>query len=830
MRNDRNDFTEQKKMPGKLPPEYENTYENAYENTYENTYENMSSWDSLFEMAGSYAEMQEEEDTYYDSLTFSEDLPAEKSEPYRTPEEVLKSLFGYDSFRQGQKAVIEHILSGEDTFAVMPTGAGKSVCYQVPAILLPGITLVISPLISLMQDQVNALNEIGVSAAFINSSLSESVFIETVRMARAGAYKIIYVAPERLVTDGFISLARSVQISMITVDEAHCISQWGQDFRPSYMKIVEFIRLLPERPIVSAFTATATEKVREDIVCSLGLENPFSLVTGFNRENLFFQVEKPENKARYVYQYLKEHAGDSGIIYCATRKNVDNLFELLKNNGISVGRYHAGMQADERKKMQDDFVFDYTSVIVATNAFGMGIDKSNVRFVIHYNMPQSMENYYQEAGRAGRDGLPSRCILLFSAQDIIINRFLLEHKEMPEQDLIDRDTIRKRDESRLQIMEHYCYTTECLRNYILKYFGENPDRPCEDCGNCQKEFEIQDMTDAAKQLINCVFETKGRFGRNIILDTVLGKRTARLEEVGTTRYKTFGVLADMNRNLLIRLMDQMFAEEYFVLGDYRTVRLGNISRLKDSDVRILLQITDEDRRENAKEKKAKGASVLSSLGYKLFEKVRALRMEIARAEHLPPYIIFNDKTLMEMASLVPVSKEEMLDVPGVGEKKFQKYGKRFLVEIQAFTEEYPELLEDRNKTRAVSEPQIPIKKPSKSQKQVKQEFNLTPEEAREFKYADLYLAVEIRDELNRICTRDGIKKIPATKIVEYLRSENLIFEQERRGFHLSFPTEEGKRAGIQEFEKTSEKGNKYTVLQYPREIQEMIVRFYTKES
>ena len=346
---------------------------------------------------------------------------------YSTPEEALKSLFGYDSFRQGQEEIIDSILSFRDTFAVMPTGAGKSICYQIPALLLPGITLVISPLISLMQDQVKALNEAGVAAAFINSSLSDRAFSDTIYRAKRGLYKIIYAAPERLLTDGFMDLAKCVNITMVTVDEAHCISQWGQDFRPSYMKIAEFVKLLDHRPIISAFTATATENVRKDVVCALGLADPFIMVTGFNRENLFFQVEKPKNKDRYIMDYLSEHAGESGIIYCATRKNVDKLYELLKSKDISAAKYHAGMSAAERKQMQDDFVFDYSRIVIATNAFGMGIDKSNVRFVIHYNMPQSMENYYQEAGRAGRDGLDANCILLFSPQDIVINKFLLEH-------------------------------------------------------------------------------------------------------------------------------------------------------------------------------------------------------------------------------------------------------------------------------------------------------------------------------------------------------------------------------------------------------------------
>lgn len=612
------------------------------------------------------------------------------NDKYHTPEQALKILFGYDSFRAGQKSVIDSILAGRDAFAVMPTGAGKSVCYQIPAVLLPGITLVISPLISLMQDQVKALNEAGVSAAFINSSLSEKDYNETIRRARQGIYKIIYIAPERLVTEGFLALAKSVPISMVTVDEAHCISQWGQDFRPSYMKIVEFVKTLEKRPIISAFTATATETVREDIICTLGLQNPFTLVNGFDRENLFFQVDKPKNKEQYILKYISEHSGDSGIIYCATRKNVDNIYELLKGKGVSVGKYHAGMSAEERKKMQDDFVFDYTSIVVATNAFGMGIDKSNVRFVIHYNMPQSMENYYQEAGRAGRDGLDAKCILLFSPQDIVINRFLLDHKEMQDLDPADRETVRERDVRRLQVMERYCYTTECLRNYILKYFGENPEKPCQDCGNCLREFETLDMTEAAKKVINCVYEAKGRYGRQIIIDTVAGAKTARLEEIGTVHYKSYGVLAGTNKNLLRRLIEQLVLEGYLRVGDYQVLKLGDISGLKNPEASVFVKITDEDKQpeKTAKtKKKAKSVETLTSSGYKLFERLKKLRLEIAREESMPPYIIFSDKTLIDMAAKMPASKPEMLDVSGVGENKFAKYGERFLEVIEEYRRE-----------------------------------------------------------------------------------------------------------------------------------------------
>ena len=609
---------------------------------------------------------------------------------YKTPKEALKAVFGYDSFRQGQESVINAVLDGRDILAVMPTGAGKSLCYQVPAMLLSGITLVISPLISLMQDQVKALNEAGVDAAFINSSLSEKEMHDTFKNASKGQYKIIYVAPERLMSEGFVRLAKGVEISMITVDEAHCISQWGQDFRPSYMDIAEFVNVLDKRPIISAFTATATQNVREDIICSLGLTNPYFLVTGFDRENLFFQVDKPKSKDRFILDYLDRHKGESGIIYCATRKNVDSLYTLLKKRNISVAKYHAGISIEERKQMQDDFVFDYTSIVIATNAFGMGIDKSNVRFVIHYNMPSSMENYYQEAGRAGRDGLNSECILLFSPQDIIINRFLLEHKDFSDIDPTDAMTIRERDIKRLQIMEGYCYTTECLRNYILKYFGEDPKKPCDDCGNCLRQFETLDMTDEAKKIINCIYESRGRYGKNIIMDTVLGAKTARLEEIGASKYKSYGVLESSNKTLLRRLIEELLLEGYIQTGEYQVLKLGDISKLKLKDTKVLVKITDEDKATNRKlkpKKNIKGMDSLTSSGFKLFDKLKELRLEIAREEKMPPYIVFNDKTLIDMCAKMPTTKSDMLNVSGVGENKYGKYGERFIAVIKEYAKQ-----------------------------------------------------------------------------------------------------------------------------------------------
>ena len=496
------------------------------------------------------------------------------------PSSVLKTYFGYDSFRSGQEDIIQSILGGKDALAIMPTGAGKSICYQVPALLLPGITLVISPLISLMQDQVKSLNESGIHAAFINSSLTETQISKALNMASKGTYKIIYAAPERLESGGFLDFALNTSISMITVDEAHCISQWGQDFRPSYLKIVDFIDRLPKRPIVSAFTATATEEVKTDIECILKLREPSIVVTGFDRENLYYRVEhiSGKHKDAFVTDYIEKHRDESGIIYCATRKNVDTLYENLFKQSVAVTRYHAGIDNETRKKNQDDFIYDRTPIIVATNAFGMGIDKSNVRFVIHYNMPQSMENYYQEAGRAGRDGENSQCILLFSQQDVMINKFLLEKKEFEGSDAEDMELIRQRDAQRLRLMEGYCKSTTCLRQYILSYFGEKMSRPCDNCGNCHREYTTVDMTADAKWVINCLAETRGRYGQSIVTGTLLGANRARLREIRATEYKSYGVLSHRSEREVRLLIDQMLLEGYIIQteGEYSVLRMGDI--------------------------------------------------------------------------------------------------------------------------------------------------------------------------------------------------------------------------------------------------------------
>ena len=603
------------------------------------------------------------------------------------PTEVLKNYFGYDTFRPGQEKIIGAILSGRDALAIMPTGAGKSVCYQVPALMLPGITLVVSPLISLMQDQVKALNDAGVHAAFINSALTEGQIQKALSLAAQGVYKIIYVAPERLESWEFLDFATHTEISMVTVDEAHCISQWGQDFRPSYVKIVDFIRKLGRRPVVSAFTATATETVRDDILRTLQLANPKVVVTGFDRENLYYSVEHIRKKDDFILDYIEKHPADSGIIYCATRKNVDKLYEELFKRGVAVTRYHAGFGSTERKKNQEDFIYDRAPVIIATNAFGMGIDKSNVRFVIHYNMPQSMENYYQEAGRAGRDGEPAQCILLFSPQDMMINRFLLEQKNFSELTQEEARRIRRQDTKRLQTMEQYCRGTGCLRNYILQYFGEETEGPCENCGNCHREYTESDMTEEAKQVVKCVTETRGRYGIQIVVGALLGANRSRLRELGVTNYESYGSLKEKKEADLRALISQMVSEGYLrqTKEQYSVLKLGDTAPLMKEDARVMLRTWKAKEPEKKKKTaKVKSTDGLTSAGSELFEVLRKLRMEIARENGVPPYIVFNDKTLIDMCVKLPATEEEFLEVSGVGENKRKKYGRQFLEAIAEF--------------------------------------------------------------------------------------------------------------------------------------------------
>ncbi|MDE5858814.1 MAG: DNA helicase RecQ, partial [Oscillospiraceae bacterium] len=474
--------------------------------------------------------------------------------------QILLEYFGHTEFRSGQSDIIDNILSGRDVLGIMPTGAGKSICYQVPALMLEGITIVISPLISLMADQVGALVRSGINAAYINSSLTYPQYREVFRRAEAGRYKIIYVAPERLLTDEFLSLAAAVKISMITVDEAHCVSQWGQDFRPSYLKITEFISSLPYRPVVSAFTATATGDVRDDISNILRLNSPFTITTGFDRKNLYFGVLTPKDKFAELIKIINRNKGKSGIVYCITRKGVEEVSEKLCKAGILAARYHAGLSDDERRQSQDDFIFDRKQIIVATNAFGMGIDKSNVSYVVHYNMPKNLEEYYQEAGRAGRDGEPAECILLYSGKDVRTNRFLIENGNEGNPDLTDemREELKKRDLERLKAMTFYSTLNGCLREYILRYFGEQAPNYCGNCSCCCTNFETVDITVEAQKIVSCVYRVNntGRsYGRTMIADILNGSKREKVLTLGFDKLSTYGIMADMTQKRIVSIID-----------------------------------------------------------------------------------------------------------------------------------------------------------------------------------------------------------------------------------------------------------------------------------
>lgn len=610
-----------------------------------------------------------------------------------TKEEILKKYFGYDTFREGQETLIDSILEGKDTFGIIQTSGGKSLCYQIPALIFPGITLVISPLISLMRDQVAALNEAGVHAAFLNSSLTQNQYYKALDNMTRGQYKIVYVAPERLLTDSFLQAVRQVEISMLSVDEAHCISQWGQDFRPSYLKIIDFIERLPNRPVISAFTATATKLVRDDVISLLKLSNPTVLITGFDRKNLKFSVMHPRDRYQVTLDYVKDHIDECGIIYCLTRKLVEEVAEKLQSEGISVTRYHAGLGDAERRHNQDEFIYDQKQVMVATNAFGMGIDKSNVRYVIHYNMPKNIESYYQEAGRAGRDGLPSECILLYGGQDVVTNQFFIDRQQesADEMDAGTLEAVKERERERLRKMTFYCFTNECLREYILNYFGEKAPNYCGNCSNCLTQFEDVDIRDIAKNIIGCVKTSHQRYGIVMIIDTVHGSSNAKIQRCRMDENPYYGTLKEVPVHRLRQIINYLTLKEYLILtnDEYPILRLSDQSEeiLVQEEPLIMKVAKEREESKAKKEKKAKKKKLsgadLTEADEGLFEKLRALRMEIAKAEKVPPYIVFSDKTLIHMCAVKPQSKDEMLEVSGVGEAKYQKYGEKFLEALKA---------------------------------------------------------------------------------------------------------------------------------------------------
>lgn len=599
------------------------------------------------------------------------------------PLDLLQQYFGYTSFRPGQEAVMDTLLHGRDCLAIMPTGAGKSLCFQIPALLLPGVTIVISPLLSLMKDQVDALVNQQIPATYINSQCTLDEARQRFASIRAGRIKIVYISPERLENAFFSSFMRTMPISMVVIDEAHCVSQWGHDFRPSYCAIKDWVAQLPRRPVVSAFTATATTKVKLDMMKLLGLQKEKIFIGGFDRPNLYFRVIRGVDKTAFVRYYLKSHAGESGIIYCATRKEVDRLYEELRRYGYPVGRYHAGMGDVARKKSQEDFTYDRLPLMVATNAFGMGIDKSNVRFIIHYQMPKNMESYYQEAGRAGRDGGPGECILLFSRQDIRIQQYLIH--------LSIHDAAQEaKDMELLQKMVAYCETTKCLRHYILTYFGEQPEwERCESCGNCDQEVVTEDKTAEARNICLCIDELKGRFGLTMVCDVLRGHETTKIRRYGFERASAFGLLQSFSASEIRDIIQEAIEDGYIQKssGQYPVLSLTAKGRNVLSGAERVVQrrvVTPaDDVTALARQKKTKALPDVDEEALRpIFESLRKLRYELAQAEHIPPFVIFSDATLWDMVAKRPQTLAEMAAVKGVGNFKLHKYGNTFLALLQ----------------------------------------------------------------------------------------------------------------------------------------------------
>ena len=672
---------------------------------------------------------------------------------------VLASRFGYDAFRPGQEAVVSALLAGRDVLAVMPTGAGKSVCYQVPAVVMEGMALVVSPLVSLMADQVRAVQEAGIRGAYLNSTLAPGQQAEVLRRAAEGAYDLMYVAPERLADPRFAEFARTARLALIAVDEAHCVSQWGQDFRPSYLSIGQFIAELPVRPPVAALTATATDLVRRDIVRLLGLRDAACTVTGFDRPNLRFAVERrePKQKLARLDAFIDERRAESGIVYCAKRATVEEVCDHLRERGVAATRYHAGLSAEERERNQRAFVNDTAPVMVATNAFGMGIDKSNVSYVVHYNMPGSVEAYYQEAGRAGRDGSPAECLLLWCDGDIATGRFFIEQESTHEGLTVEEaEVVRASRRRMLESMVGYCYTTGCLRAYILRYFGEGghdealPSQggatevapyggagagganlldgaacapasrhghaacdptlrrggswsalPTEEnsasssakrcCSNCDGEFEAVDVTAEARAIMRCVQALRGRFGKTTVVDVLRGADTENLRQWGLVNLPVYGT-SEARRALLMEVVELLAADGYLAITEGKFPLVGFGPRYREAaepDFALRIKQTPKVRKGSAaKPPKAAraGAADLAEVDAELFERLRALRLALAQEAAVPPYVIFHDATLAAMAAARPATEEELLALPGIGEKKLATYGKAFLEEIASVPE------------------------------------------------------------------------------------------------------------------------------------------------
>ncbi|ADH07332.1 TPA: DNA helicase RecQ [Bacillus cereus] len=598
-------------------------------------------------------------------------------------QELLASYFGYSSFRRGQDETIKNVLDGKDTVCIMPTGGGKSICYQIPALVFEGTTLVISPLISLMKDQVDTLVQNGISATYINSSISIAEANQRIQLAKQGHYKLLYVAPERLDSMEFVDQLIDMKIPMIAIDEAHCISQWGHDFRPSYLHIHRILDYLPEKPLVLALTATATPQVRDDICNTLEINKENTIMTTFERENLSFSVIKGQDRNAYLADYIRQNQKESGIIYAATRKVVDQLYQDLMKAGVSVSKYHAGMSDSDRNEQQELFLRDEVSVMVATSAFGMGIDKSNIRYVIHYQLPKNMESYYQEAGRAGRDGLDSTCILLYSSQDVQVQRFL-----------IDQSTGESRfsnELEKLQNMTDYCHTEQCLQSFILQYFGEEPKEDCGRCGNCTDNRESIDVTRESQMVLSCMIRTNQRFGKQMIAQVLTGSKNKKVIEFNFHTLPTYGLLSNRSVKEVSEFIEFLISDELIAVehGTYPTLKVTEKGK------EVLLGKENVLRKERVETRQI-------VQDHPLFEVLREVRKEIAQGEGVPPFVIFSDQTLKDMCVKMPQSDSELLTVKGIGEHKLVKYGSHFLQAVQHFIEENPNYAETI-KTEVVSE-------------------------------------------------------------------------------------------------------------------------------
>lgn len=615
------------------------------------------------------------------------------------PLDILHQTFGYPTFRPHQEQIVEAAISGRDVMAVMPTSAGKSICYQVPALALGGLTIVVSPLISLMSDQVMALRELGVAAAYLNSALDSHERSQTLTEMSRGLLNLVYVAPERLADPAFLDVVQSHGLSLLAVDEAHCISQWGNDFRPSYQRICDFIDALPTRPPVMALTATATRQVREDIEGTLGLRDPLRVVASFDRPNLSFAVERPSGKRakdKALLEFVRAHEQSSGIVYCMSRRAVEDVCDMLREQGVAATRYHAGLSPEERDRNQADFIYDRSPIMVATNAFGMGIDKSNVSYVVHYNLPLSLENYYQEAGRAGRDGTKAECLLLYTAGDVHTAEFLLSRTERTDLTPEQLQAMHEADEQRLRQMVFYATTTDCLRSFILRYFGEEAPAYCGNCGNCLADYEEVDERTNALKILSCVARVRQHaiasgnpatsVGAGSIVDILRGSKAAKVLERGWDSLSTYGIMADVPVPRIRAIIDELVYREFLTRaqGDYPTLALaGRGAVFMKGDKPFVMRVAKGRPRKPRPEGRTRGASAaelpdLTPEQTELFEALRSLRTQLAREQQVPPYLIFNNATLEDMCRKRPTTPDELLEVSGVGAKKAERYGEAFL--------------------------------------------------------------------------------------------------------------------------------------------------------